>query len=62
MAINDPADPFGADGGLPEAAAHTAELFAAFTKAGIPPVYVAVMLGTWMANAGNMGQEPGDGH
>lgn len=53
-----PADPIG---NLTELAAQTAEMFAAFVKAGIPPQHVAVMIGTWMATLGNNGQQPSDG-
>jgi hypothetical protein len=55
-----PADPFGGQG-LAEAAAQMAEMYTAFCAAGIPPQSVAVLLGTWMATAGNGNQPGGDG-
>jgi hypothetical protein len=53
-----PPDPLA---GIAELAAHTAELFKAFTEAGIPAHPAAVMIGTWMGTTGASSQEGGDG-
>jgi len=37
------------------------EMFNAHVKAGMPPMAVAVMLGTWMATLGTHGQAGSDG-
>lgn len=42
-------------------AAAVAEQFTAYVKAGMPPMAVAVMLGTQLGTMGSQGQEGGDG-
>lgn len=48
-------------GQLTEMAAMNTEMFNAHVKAGMPPMAVAVMLGTWMATLGTHGQAGSDG-
>jgi hypothetical protein len=43
---------------LAEMAAQITETYNAYVKAGMPPMVVAVMLGTWMGTLGGQAESP----